>query len=179
MAAELVFYGENSVGVGGDLQTTSGIATWMVGGAGMSPLPLDLHGKTFADETEEQTRERVMRRLEDIGVRLMNRGSNNFEALADPMKRAFAAQLIGQAFVTAYTLILANKDKVENVANQILEEREIYGDDLVRLLDEQQFVRPEIDWTDEATWPKFMNWSKTERDRQRDKGDGKDEVALH
>ena len=39
----------------------------MVGAAGMSPLPLDLHGKTFADETEEQTRERVMKRFEDIG----------------------------------------------------------------------------------------------------------------
>jgi hypothetical protein len=24
----------------------------MVGAAGMSPLPLDLHGRTFADETE-------------------------------------------------------------------------------------------------------------------------------
>ena len=45
----------------------------MVGAAGMSPLPLDLNGKTFADETEEQTRERVMKRLEDIGGRLMNR----------------------------------------------------------------------------------------------------------
>ena len=46
----------------------------------------------------------------------------------------------------------------------ILEEREIYGDDLMRLLDEQGFVRPEIDWTDEATWPKFMNWSRGPRD---------------
>ena len=26
----------------------------MVGSAGMSPLPLDLHGKTFADENEER-----------------------------------------------------------------------------------------------------------------------------
>ena len=39
----------------------------MVGAAGMSPLPIDLQGKTFADETEEQTRERVMKRFEDIG----------------------------------------------------------------------------------------------------------------
>ena len=39
----------------------------------MSPLPIDLHGKTFADETEEQTRERVMQRFEDIGLRLLNR----------------------------------------------------------------------------------------------------------
>ena len=60
MAAELVFYGENSNGVGGDLQSAT-----LAGGddgrraPGMSPLPLDLHGKTFAGETEEQTYERV------------------------------------------------------------------------------------------------------------------------
>ena len=68
MAAELVFYGENSIGVGGDLQSTTWIAPAMVGAAGMSPLPIDLNGKTFADETEEQTRERVQKRLEDIGA---------------------------------------------------------------------------------------------------------------
>ena len=81
MAAEFVFYGENSNGVGGDLQSTTWTAAGMVGAAGMSPLPLDLNGKTFADETEEQTRERVMKRLEDIGVRLMNRTASGWEAL--------------------------------------------------------------------------------------------------
>jgi ATP-dependent Zn protease len=170
MAAELAFYGENSVGVGGDLQTTSSIASYMVGAAGMSPLPLDLHGKTFADESEEQTRERVLRRLEDIGSRLMNRTSDSFESLGDPRKRAYAAQFIGEAFVTAYNLILSNKAKVESVAKTILDEREIYGDDLMRLLDKQGFVRPEIDWTDEATWPKFMNWSKVRDENERGRG---------
>ena len=175
MAAELVFFGENSVGVGGDLQTTTWTATGMVGAAGMSPLPLDLNGKTFADETEEQTRERIMKRLEDIGARLMNRSASGWEALGDPKKRAFAAQFIGEAFVIAYNLILQNKDKVQAVADRILEEKEIYGDDLVNLLDSQQFQRPVIDWTDEAAWPKFMNWSRDDsrdRDRDRDKAAG-------
>ena len=45
-----------------------------------------------------------------------------------------------------------------------MEKKEIYGDDLVRLLDAQNFQRPEIDWTDDATWPKLMNWSKIEPD---------------
>ncbi len=170
MAAELAFYGENSVGVGGDLQTTSSIASYMVGAAGMSPLPLDLHGKTFADESDEQTRERVLRRLEDIGSRLMNRTSDSFESLGDPRKRAYAAQFIGEAFVTAYNLILSNKEKVESIAKTILDEREIYGDDLMRLLDKQGFVRPEIDWTDEATWPKFMNWSRVRDENERGRG---------
>jgi ATP-dependent Zn protease len=183
MAAELAFFGENSVGVGGDLETTSSIATWMVGGAGMSPLPIELNGKTFADETEEQTRERVMRRFEDIGVRLMNRNVNNFQALADPKKRAYAAQFIGEAFVTAYNLMILNKDKVQKVADKVLEEKEVYGDDLVHFLDAQRFEKPQIDWTDENVWPKFMNYSRDERERERDKekrdkGDGEGESSA-
>jgi len=172
MAAELVFYGENSVGVGGDLMSTTWTATGMVGAAGMSPLPLDLNGKSFADETEDQTRERVMKRLEDIGSRLMNRSAGGWDSLGDPRKRAYAAQFIGEAFVTAYNLILQNKEKVEAVADTVLEEKEIYGDDLVRLLDEQSFKRPVIDWTDESVWPKFMNWSKFDPKDDKDKSAG-------
>jgi hypothetical protein len=41
-----------------------------------------------------------------------------------------------------------------------MERKEIYGDDLVRLLDAQHFVKPDIDWTDEAVWPQIMNWSR-------------------
>jgi ATP-dependent Zn protease len=172
MAAEFAFYGENSVGVGGDLQQATWRAAMMVGAAGMSPLPIDLHGKTFADETEEQTSERIQKRFEDIGLRLLNRtatqatGDPTGSVLSDPRKRAFAAQFIGQAFVTAYNLIQANRPQIENVANAVIEKKEIYGDDLIRLLDAQRFNKPEIDWTDDATWPKLMNWSKVETDER-------------
>jgi ATP-dependent Zn protease len=182
MAAEFAFYGENSVGVGGDLQSVTWTATRMVGSAGMSPLPLDLHGKTFADETEQETRRRVQKRFEDIGVRLLNRtaatatGDPTASVLNDQRKRAYAAQFIGEAFVTAYNLIMLNKEKIENVANAIIEKKEIYGDDLVKLLDTQHFQRPEIDWTDDATWPKLMNWSADDPrdgpDRSRSGGPG-------
>jgi ATP-dependent Zn protease len=172
MAAELVFFGENSIGVGGDLQSTTWTATGMVGAAGMSPIPVDLHGKTFADENEEQTRERVMRRFEDIGFRLMNRTASGWEALQDPRKRSYAAQFVGEAFVTAYNLILLNKDKVEKIADKVLEEKEIYGNDLVRFLDAQNFVKPEIDWTDENVWPKFMNYSPDRDEDKERKGKG-------
>ena len=66
--------------------------------------------------------------------------------------------------MTAYNLILQNKDKVEAVADKILEEKEIYGDDLVKLLDQQKFDRPQIDWTDESVWPHFMNYSRDKKD---------------
>ncbi len=165
MAAELAFYGENSNGVGGDMQSTTWLASTMVGAAGMSPLPIDLHGKTFADETEEQTRERILKRLEDVGGRLMNRTAAGWEALGDPKKRSYAAQFIGEAFVTAYNLMLENKAQIEAVADAVMEEKEIYGDDLIRLLDAQNFVKPEIDWTNEAAWPKFMNWTVMRDDK--------------
>ncbi len=178
MAAELVFFGENSVGVGGDLQSATWRAAMMVGASGMSPAPLDLHGHTFADETDEQTRERVKKRFEDIGARLLNRTSGGgmmsmdptSAVLGDPRKRAYAAQFLGEAFVTAYNLILQNKDKVEHVANLVIEKKEIYGDDLVRLLDAENFRRPEIDWTDEQSWPN-MEWTRHDNDRDRPRMD--------
>ena len=87
--------------------------------------------------------------------------------LNDPRKRTYAAQLIGQAFVTAYALMLANRDKVEAVANAVIDKREIYGDDLIRLLDAQNFQKPEIDWTAEETWPNLMNFSELGRREDR------------
>ena len=37
IAAERVFYGENSTGVGGDVQAATDRAAWMVGACGMAP----------------------------------------------------------------------------------------------------------------------------------------------
>jgi cell division protease FtsH len=159
MAAEVVFYGENTTGVGGDLAGVTSEAAWMVGTSGMGPPRLDL--PKFADETAEQTRTRIMKRLEEIGLTLMNRtrGSADFHAdpiaaiLADPTKRSIAAQTLGAAFVTAYNFIQLNKNKVESVAEELIKEREIYGDTITELLDAQHFEKPQIDWTREETWP--------------------------
>jgi ATP-dependent Zn protease len=178
MAAEFAFYGENSNGVGGDLQSATRGAAVMAGAAGMSPLPLDLHGKTFPDRDEEQTHDLIQRRFEDIGGRLLNRtqgGGMNADPIAavlgDGRKRAYAAQFLGQAFVIAYNLVLANKEKVLAVAEAVMEKKEIYGDDLMHLLDAQDFVRPTIDWTAEETWPKIMNWSREPRDDRPRRGE--------
>src|SRR5437763_861652 len=73
MAAEHVFYGENTEGVGGDLQNATSKAAVMVGAAGMAPAPLDLAPVKLDDESEEQARERIAKRFEQIGLRLMNR----------------------------------------------------------------------------------------------------------
>jgi ATP-dependent Zn protease len=163
MAAERVFYNENTSGVGGDLQSATQDAAWMVGTSGMGPQFIDLHGVKFADETEDQTRERLMKRFEKVGLTLMNRtrGSADFgqdpvaSILQDPAKRTAAAQILGQAYVIAENFIAANKDAVERIADELIDKQEIYGDDLGRLLDAQRLQRPEIDWMKEETWPRI------------------------
>jgi cell division protease FtsH len=157
MAAEHVFYGENSRGVGGDLGMATSRAATMVGVWGMAPAPVQLH------DADEEAQERIRQRFEQIGMRLMNRtrGSADFQAdpiasvLRDPYKSRLAAQFLGQAFVTAYAFILHNKEKVQRIAEVVLERTEIFGDELNRLLDSVQLQRPEIDWSQEEVWPQM------------------------
>jgi ATP-dependent Zn protease len=162
MAAEHVFYGETSNGVGGDLEHATSRAATMVGVAGMGPQPVDLHGAKFADETEEQTRERIMKRFETIGTQLMNRtrGSADFHSdpvasvLGDPHKRALAAQTLGQAYVVAENFVATNREAVQKIADAVATKRELFGDELVELLESASLRRPEIDYLDEASWPR-------------------------
>jgi cell division protease FtsH len=163
MAAENVFYGENSGGVGGDLQTATDTAAWMVGTAGMRPLRVELNGNVPEGEDPDEVRDRIMKRFETIGRTLMNRtrGSVDFHAdpiasiLRDHFKQAVAAQIMGQAYVIAVNLVAANRDAVEAIATHLAEKRELYGDELVDLLDAQHLVKPELDYTKEETWPKM------------------------
>jgi cell division protease FtsH len=163
MAAENVFYGENTGGVGGDLQTATDTAAWMVGTAGMRPLRIDLEGRVPDGEDEDEYRGRIMERFERIGRTLMNRtrGSADFHAdpiasiLHDRFKSAVAAQILGQAYVIAINLVKNNKEAVDAIATRLAEERELFGDELVELLDKQQLVKPELDYTKDEIWPKM------------------------
>ena len=112
MAAERVFYGENTNGVGGDLQSAT--AGRGVDGrhVGHGPAAHRAERREFDDETEEQTRERSRSASRRSGCTLMNRtrGSADFRAdpvasvLQDPFKRVAAAQILGQAYVTGVQL---------------------------------------------------------------------------
>ena len=158
MAAEHVFYGENSVGVSGDLGQATARAATMVGVWGMAPNPLNLNG-----HDDPETREKLEKRLRDIGFRLMNRTRGSADYHADPVasvlqdrhKANTAAMFLGIAFVTAYNFVLHNKEKVERVARAVEERKEIFGDDLNRLLDSVGLEKPEIDWSKEESWPQI------------------------
>jgi cell division protease FtsH len=163
MAAEHVFYGENSTGVGGDVQSATTRAAWMVGMCGMGPEPIDLNGRLF--DTEEERREeeeRVMKRFERIGLQIMNRARGAREQgdaiaaiLGDPAKRTAAAQILGQAYITAVCLIRHNREQVLHIAETLVNRRELHGDEVVEVLDAAELKAPSIDVNDETIWPKL------------------------
>ena len=161
MAAERVFYDENSTGVGGDVQSATARAAFMVGASAMGPERVELNGAYKTEKTRTEAREKILKRFEEIGLQIMNRtGGGPFNqdpiagALGDPDKRKAAAQILGQAYVKAYNLILHNKDAVSKIADVVVARREIYGDELLDLLRNAKLVEPTIDYSEESAWPK-------------------------
>jgi ATP-dependent Zn protease len=163
MAAERVFYGENSTGVGGDVQSATARSAWMVGSCAMAPERVDLDGRFETTEDEDAAREKIMKRFEQIGTQIMQRAGAGgpFDqnpiagVLGDPSKRLLAAQLLGQAYVRAHHLIFANRDACEHIADVLIERKELHGDEVLELLDDANLVKPEIDPLDDAVWPKL------------------------
>ncbi len=162
MAAERVFYGENSTGVGGDVMHATTRAAWMVGSCAMGPEPVIVNGNAENDEEREAGREKILKRFEEIGLQIMRRSGSGgpFEAdpisgvLSDRDKRATAAQLLGQAYMAAHVLIAQNRDGVERVAEVLVERREMHGDEVVELLDSLELKVSETDLLEESVWPR-------------------------
>jgi ATP-dependent Zn protease len=154
LAAERVFYGQTSTGVGGDVASATQMAALMVGAAAMGPEPLDLDEGLDAKEEA-----RVLKRFEGIGLQLMNRTGNTYahdvvaSVLSDPDKRRLTAQILGQAYVTAHNFVMSNRKGVEKIADEVVERREIYGDDLLDLLKSAKLKTPRVDLLEEASWP--------------------------
>jgi len=42
---------------------------------------------------------------------------------------------------------------VEKIADAVIEKQELFGDDLIRLLDSVQLEKPAVDLAKEETWP--------------------------
>jgi ATP-dependent Zn protease len=163
MAAEEVFYGENSTGVGGDVASATRLASMMVGSWAMGPGRIELEGVSVTiSHPEPDTKvDEIAQKFERIGLQIMNRAGGGSpmapdpiaSVLGDPTKRAAVARLLGQAFVTAYQLVLQNRDAVEQIADTLIERREMHGDEVVDLLDSVGLKEPVIDLLAENTWP--------------------------
>ena len=160
MAAEYVFYDQTTTGVGGDVHSTTAHAVRMVGRAAMGPTPIDLSDRIDDRERREEEEERIMERFEKLGTQIMHRSAGGMldddgvsGVLDDRGKHRLAAALIGQAFVIAYNTIRHNREGVDYVASRLVSAGELYGDDVVQVLEDARLERPEIDLLDEDSWP--------------------------
>jgi ATP-dependent Zn protease len=162
MAAEHVFYKENTTGVSGDVQSATATAALMAGVWAMGPEPVEFK-RELGRSREAEARKHVMEQFEELGKRIMNRmslgsmmaGDPIAAILADKEKTKTAAQLLGQAYVAAYATVLQNRPQVERIADELVERKEMHGDEVVDLLERVGIRKPEIDYLAPETWPKI------------------------
>jgi hypothetical protein len=134
----------------------------------MAPDAPELNGRGHTNgaiakrvKSTESKVDDVMERFEQIGLQIMNRTGNGGAlgsdplagVLGDPNKRTLAAQLLGQAYVTAYALISHNKKAVEQIADALIEKKELFGDELVEILESAKLKIPKTDLTQAKAWP--------------------------
>ena len=162
MAAEYVFYGENSTGVGGDIQSATLRTAWMVGSCGMAPPRPDLNGAFKKQEDEDEAVSEIRDRYRKIGSQVMLRSGagamhddQSRAVFGDPDKRRLGTEFLGQSFMSAYHLIDHNKKQVEEIAEQVIARKELYGNELLRILDDAKLEIPTVDLTKDEVWPRI------------------------
>src|SRR5262249_53798170 len=127
MAAEHVFYGQTTTGVGGDMMMTTYSAARMVAAHAMAPTPIDLSDRIADEKEREETEKKVMERFRKIGDQLMNRTGGGMmdtnpygAAQGDRAKRELMSGLLGQSFVVAWNTIKVNRDATDYIASRLV-----------------------------------------------------------
>ena len=159
MAAERVFYGENTSGVGGDVAERH-VADGP-DGRRRSDGPAAVHrdAEGGPDRGAGARRGPPPLRADRAPDHEPSGGGGPFDpdpisgVLGDPSKRTVAAQILGQAYVTAHNVAKTNRAGIDRIADALEARLEIMGDELIELLDTSGLTIPEFDLADEASWP--------------------------
>ena len=130
LACEQVFYGENSVGVGGDLGSATELACEMVGYSGMGPDAMSPEESARAARIGEQL----------ISISHMTAGAHEKSTTAgavlnNPRARRVVAQLIGSAYIDAWRLMYVNKEAIDQAAEALIAQSELVGEEITGLLE--------------------------------------------
>ena len=88
MAAEYVFYGQNTTGVGGDVHSATCDAARMVGRHAMGPARIDLSDRIEDPELRAEEEKRIKERTERLGYQIMHRSGGGGAFDDDGMSRA-------------------------------------------------------------------------------------------
>jgi ATP-dependent Zn protease len=130
LAAERVFYGENSAGVFGDLQQATALACHMIGAVGMGPDNLDAKTSLRAANFGEALISRV-----EVTQGMQEQGTIVGTTLANPFGRRVVAQIMGAAYMDCWRLLNANKDAIDQACEALIAQGELVGDEITGLLD--------------------------------------------
>jgi ATP-dependent Zn protease len=153
MAAEHVFYDQNSTGVSGDVHSATTIAAYMVGVWAMGPERIEFD-RPLDKRDAPKARQAVTNNFERLGQQIMNRASVEVgDVLGDPDKRRSVAILLGQAYYAAYHTMDQNRRAIEYIADTLVERKEMHGDEVVDCLDRAGIQSPTFDYLEAKSWP--------------------------
>lgn len=131
IAAERVFYGENSNGVAGDLQQATRMACEMIGICGMGQDDLDAAASKRAANFGEALISRV-EAMQGVGE---GGGGNIIAGLIQGPSRRVIAQVMGSAFIDCWRLMYVNREAIDRAAQALIQHGELVGDEVSSLLD--------------------------------------------
>jgi cell division protease FtsH len=130
IAAERVFYGENSDGVFGDLRSATMVASHMVGlvGMGAEDMPPELAKKAVNIG-------QFLISSAELGGSPLEGGSRTSAALQSPIARRTVAQILGSAYIDCWRLMYVNREGIDQAVEALVVQGELVGDEIKGLLD--------------------------------------------
>ena len=131
IACEHVFYGENTSGVFGDLQSATGIACRMVGLIGMGPDKLNPEMSRKAIQIGQQ-----LVSIASIPGGAFEQGTWAGAVLSNPYGRKVVAQLLGSAYIDDWRLMYVNKQGIDLAVEALIAQGgDLMGNEITGLLD--------------------------------------------
>jgi ATP-dependent Zn protease len=138
IAAERVFYGENSTGVSMDLIQSTSLAAAMITVWGMGPDQLPPHQSRLAVSIGEY----LISVAAAIDNELLGISSPVAKALGNPHSRRAVAQVLGAAYIDDWRVMYVNKEAIDLAAQALMAQGELVGDEIGGLLDSVGLRQP-------------------------------------
>jgi ATP-dependent Zn protease len=164
IAAERVFYGENSTGVSQDLIQSTQLAAMMIGVWGMGPDPLPPHLSRLAVSIGDY----LVSVAATLGDTELSGASPAGRALANGRSRQAIAQVLGAAFIDDWRVMYVNKEAIDLAAEALMAQGEMVGDEIGGLLDSVGLREPTASdpYPAEIPLPPVLEPLKIEADAQ-------------
>ncbi|HSS62616.1 MAG TPA: AAA family ATPase [Candidatus Limnocylindrales bacterium] len=131
IAAERVFYNENSTGVSMDLIQATQQAALMIGVWGMGPDALPPRLSRLAVSIGDY----LISVAATMGDSELSGSSPAGRALGNPRSRQAIAQVLGSAYIDDWRVMYVNKEAIDLAAEALMAQGELVGDEIGGLLD--------------------------------------------